>query len=82
MQAENPESEMVAWLTSGKAKNFSESDYRLSGIMGAWHNAKALKDNHYNPAPQMPELTASMIFNRILDWFCLIKSHLMFIIKP
>lgn len=53
---------MLKWLSHGKATNFDMAGYRLTGILGAWNNPSALKENDYNPAPQMNRLTREALY--------------------
>ena len=50
------------WLSNGQATQFIDADYQLKGIFTAWNNPNALKENNYNLAPQMDEVTRSMLF--------------------
>jgi enhanced entry protein EnhC len=52
----------VRWLTNGKASVFSATDYRLRGILGAWRNPGALKENNYNAPPKMDVLTRASLY--------------------
>ena len=60
--AQKSEQQMAQWLTRGKAMQLSATEYRLGGILSDWQNRLALRDNTYNPAPQMNLLTKDMLF--------------------
>lgn len=50
------------WLSNGKSKSFAEGKYKLGGIYTSWSNAAALKENHYNQAPQMLQLSRQKLY--------------------
>ena len=50
------------WLSNNKADTFVASGYRLKGILGTWRNQDALKENNYNPAPEMEVVTRDTLY--------------------
>ena len=54
--------EASLWLSNDKGRNFTASNYRLGGIYNAWQNPMALKENNYNRAPQMDEVTRKVLY--------------------
>ncbi|CEK09914.1 tetratricopeptide repeat protein [Legionella hackeliae] len=58
----NPGIEVSKWLSNGQSSNFEMQGYRLGGIFNAWQNPRALKENNYNPAPQMEEVTRAELY--------------------
>ncbi len=60
------------WLTNGEAQTFANTDYQLQGILTAWSNKNALKENNYNPAPQMVSVTRNEIY---LPKFALVEPN-------
>ena len=50
------------WLSNGKTDKFEQTDYQMNGILSAWNNVLALRDNTYNQAPQMQLVTGQDIF--------------------
>jgi len=61
-QSKDVEANAALWLTEGKTRLLSEAGFRLHGIFSAWSNAQALKNNHYNQAPQMEAVTREALF--------------------
>ncbi len=57
-----PQIKAARWLTNGKATALTETSYRLRGIFSPWANALALKENHYNQAPQMEPLLRANVY--------------------
>lgn len=64
--------EAARWLSNGKADNFAGDNYALGGIYSAWQNSAALKENNYNPAPQMEEVTRTELYR---PNFSMISPH-------
>lgn len=63
-QPEEAAEKLVArWLSNDKIDNFAADNYGLGGIYTAWQNPNALKENNYNPAPQMEVLTRNELYN-------------------
>lgn len=60
--AKNNIAQAVSWLTNGKYTQFSETDYRLTGILGAWQNPSVLKENNYNQPPKIEAITRETLF--------------------
>lgn len=60
--ASDTDGKIVSWLTNGKSSKFIDTAYRLPGILGAWTNPSVLKENNYNPAPQMDKLTRDSLY--------------------
>nr|MBA3536934.1 sel1 repeat family protein [Tatlockia sp.] len=56
------EVQAARWLSNGKAESFAADNYSLGGIYRAWQNPLSLKENNYNSAPQMEELTRSELY--------------------
>ncbi|WED42204.1 SEL1-like repeat protein [Legionella cardiaca] len=54
--------EVSQWLSNGKASDFNIEGYRLGGIYNGWKNQQALKENNYNPAPQMETVTRAELY--------------------
>lgn len=52
---------VAKWLSLGQSGQFSAA-YQLPGILGQWRNRLALKENNYNPAPQMEFLSRAEVF--------------------
>lgn len=50
------------WLSDGKSTSLATTRYHLKGILGAWTNLGALKENDYNQAPQMQSLTRETLY--------------------
>lgn len=50
------------WLTNGKTDKLENTNYQMDGILSAWKNALALRDNNYNQAPQMELMSRQDIF--------------------
>jgi enhanced entry protein EnhC len=60
--SKRPESQAANWLSNGRDTRFSSSGYDLKGISKDWKNAQALRENSYNPSPQMIAVTRDMIY--------------------
>lgn len=58
----DPQKAFAQWLSAGKQTEIAASGYRLKGIFSPWHNADALKENHYNPAPKMTEMNRAALY--------------------
>jgi enhanced entry protein EnhC len=59
---QTPQTKAALWLTNGTSSDFSTTSYRLKGIFSPWNNTNALKENNYNPAPQMDTVTRESLF--------------------
>lgn len=57
-----PAIQAANWLSNGKGTDFAASGYHLKGILKDWKNAQAMKENIYNPAPQMVAVTRDTIY--------------------
>lgn len=56
------EANAAEWLSNKKAFTFIETPYQLKGIFSDWHNPEALKENNYNSAPEMDNLTRDILY--------------------
>lgn len=56
------EEQALAWLSQGKAHTYAECGYVMPGILSAWQDVTTLKENIYNPAPQMNEIDRQDIY--------------------
>ena len=54
--------QVALWLSDNKVDTFTLNSYNVGGIYNAWQNAQALKENNYNPAPQMEEVTRNELY--------------------
>ncbi len=54
--------QLVLALSNGKTTQLAQTSYQLGGIFNAWHNPAALRNNHYNQAPQMELVARQDIF--------------------
>lgn len=54
--------EVIAWLSNNTQSTLAASGYQLAGILSNWTNKNALKENNYNPAPQMASITQQDVF--------------------
>lgn len=61
-ETSNAKIQAINWLTNGKKNSFADSDYQLKGIFSAWKNPNALKENNYNPAPEMDVITRESLY--------------------
>lgn len=50
------------WLSNNKADTLAACGYSLKGILGTWRNQDALKENNYNPAPEMEMVTKDTLY--------------------
>lgn len=57
-----PEVQVARWLSNGKSQDFAASGYQLKGIFSDWKNPEAQKQNSYNPAPHMVNVTREMLY--------------------
>jgi enhanced entry protein EnhC len=57
----NAEKNVAQWISGNKTNNLAAL-YKLPGIFSEWNNPKALKENTYNAAPQMQQLSREDIF--------------------
>ncbi len=53
---------LALWLSLNQSNNLATIGYGLPGILGAWTNPIALKQNHYNAAPQMGILSKQTLY--------------------
>ncbi|WP_133130011.1 tetratricopeptide repeat protein [Legionella yabuuchiae] len=54
--------EVARWLSNDKSNDFAASGYSLTGIQSPWNNPRALKENSYNPAPQIANVTREQLY--------------------
>lgn len=57
-----PGIDVSQWLSNGRISDFDIEGYRLGGIYNAWKNPQALKENNYNAAPQMQNVTRDELY--------------------
>ncbi len=50
------------WLSNGKVDTLTTNEYRLRGILADWKNPEALKENNYNQAPMMSNITRGVLY--------------------
>ena len=62
MSQDNKSSQVVQWLTLGKANNFNDTEYHLNGIFSNWHNTAFLKEKQVNPAPKMVKFSYQSLY--------------------
>jgi enhanced entry protein EnhC len=53
---------VVNWLTEGQSDELKHSPYALKGIFFDWSNKDAKQNNHYNQAPEMPQISKADLF--------------------
>ncbi|MCW8451588.1 tetratricopeptide repeat protein [Legionella quinlivanii] len=56
-----PQIAAARWLSNDTEEQF-KGVYQLGGIYSAWNNPQALKENNYNPAPQMDAVTRKHLY--------------------
>lgn len=57
-----PDIATARWLSNDKSDNLAQAGYALGGIYNAWQNPLSLKENSYNQAPQMEEVTRNSLY--------------------
>ena len=64
MQGTSLSAQMKAalWLSNRRVVQLSDTHYALKGILSPWKNKTALKENNYNPAPQMDSVTRAQLY--------------------
>jgi enhanced entry protein EnhC len=50
------------WLSNGTSSTFKTTRYHLKGILSTWNNPSALKENKYNPSPQMETVSREVLY--------------------
>ncbi|MDX2346925.1 MAG: tetratricopeptide repeat protein [Legionella sp.] len=60
--SDKPEVLAAQWLSRGKAKNFTQCGYGLSGIFSDWTDNNALNSNRYNQPPQMAGVSRKALY--------------------
>lgn len=50
------------WLSNGATDKLEDTVYQMNGIFSAWKNSNVLRDNSYNQAPQLEQITRKDIF--------------------
>ncbi len=58
----HPQQLVINWLTDNKAHDFSQTPYRLSGILKTWLSPNAHKDHQYFSAPEKASIASAQLF--------------------